>query len=125
MIKKAVMTHLLENLTTNRLHFVGAPPKTETPYGVVSVVSANRTLNHDGKGNLIAARMQIDWFGTSDTEVEGLFEETQTAMDDFHGVQEEVVVYLCELDDEMDMHESDTGLFHKSFDYIIHYERGN
>lgn len=122
MIKKAVMTYLLANVSNTRLHYTGAPPGTESPYGVLTIVSSPRSDTHEGDDGLTEARVQIDWFAETDTEVESLFQETQTAMKNFVGVRSGVAVSRCHLDDEADNYEHETSLFHKSLDYLIQYE---
>ena len=122
MIKKAVMTYLLATLPNARLHYTGAPPGTEKPYGTLRIISSPRGDTHAGDDGLTEARVQIDWFGETDTEVESLFRETQAAMKDFVGVRSGVTVSRCHLDDEADDYEHETSLFHKSFDYLLQYE---
>lgn len=124
MIKAALMAYLLDELTTDRLHFVGAPPGTEPPYGVITIISAPREDTHAGGDGVVEARIQIDWFADTDTEATARFEETQTALEGFGfvGVRSGIVVSRCLLDNEYDNYEPDTGLHRKSLDYLIQYE---
>lgn len=121
-IKHSVVGYLFGNTSLERIHYTNAPPKTPAPYAVITLVSDVRMDTHEGDDGLVEARIQLDVYEHTDTEIEALFTEIRLAMKAFVGVRYGVAVSRCHLEGDFDAYENELGFHHKVIDYLIQYE---
>lgn len=130
-IESAIIAYLKANSNVTakvsaRIHLVRAPQNVEQPYIVVSKISAQRVSSHDGGSGLALARFQFSCFGKYYKDVKETTAALQSALEGYSGtiggvggVNVNGVFY----EDETDLDEPDSNLFHTAVDYrFIHEE---
>lgn len=130
-IEQAILTELLaaSGLTTfvgERIYYVKAPQDVEKPYIVFLKVSAPREHDHDGASHLVRATFQFSSFAETYYEAKQVTEQIQSALQAFSGTMGTgagVEVGGAFYENEVDLYEEATGLYHVLSDYRIwHYE---
>lgn len=123
-IKEALKRWMLESGFPEKIYYTKAPTKTPAPYGVISIIDAQRENTHDGRDGLTETLIQVDWFVKRDTDASRWGAKTialagikNTTL----GGSDGVFVAQIEIADERDAYEDDTGLHHKMIDLNIQY----
>lgn len=116
-----VTTYLTDADGTKRIYFVLAPQETAKPYIVVSKIDAPGLHTQDGPVALGNPRFQLSIFDTSYGRAHQIAAAIKTAIDGYQGYMSEVYIFSCLYDDEQDLYETETNLFHVPQDYIISY----
>jgi len=99
------------SLVSNRVYAGVAPQKVTTPYIVFSKISAGRQYTHSESGGLSRDRVQVSVFSTGYLTAKGVVAQVVTALEGFAqaGFKE----------NEIDIYESETNLFHVPVDFFI------
>lgn len=129
-IEQAIMTALLaastiSNLVVKRIYFATAPQDVVNPYIVFFKVSSVRVASHDGASGLAAARFQFSCFAETYKEAKSIALALQGVLEGYSGtlgaaggVQTSVFY-----ENEQDLYEQDSKLFHIAVDYrFLHQE---
>jgi len=126
-IEQAILTLLagtsgVTALVSNRIYYVQAPQKVDTPYIVFFKVSGNRDHTHDGATGLANPRFQVDIFGETYLSVKDVAAQVQAALQGYSGTMGGaggVAVNGCFYEDENDFYGETTKLYHIAQDYIL------
>lgn len=129
-IEQALMTFLLSqtsitDLVSQRIYFVKAPQKTETPYMIITKVSGLREHSHGGASELAGPKFQFSVFDGTYSGVKNILAALQAALQGYTGSMGGsggVCVHAAFYDNEKDLYEEETGLHHGVADYIIWHE---
>jgi hypothetical protein len=130
-IEQALLTELgnaaaLVALVGTRIYYVRAPQDVTKPYIILTKISSVRNHAHDGSSHLAVSRFQLSIFATTYKETKDIAAQVQAALQAKSGnigdspyVETGSILY----EDETDMFESDTGLYHCAVDYMVtHYD---
>jgi len=127
LIEEGLMTYLLAQTGVTgyvgeRIHFVHAPQNVTTPYIIIIKISAVREHSHDGSSELAHPRFQLSVFAGTYSGVKTVTAALQTVLQAYSGTMGSVSVDVVLYDNETDMYEQETGLYHTALDYIIWHE---
>lgn len=129
-IETALKQHLLSKtaltaLVGQRVYFQGEVPQTENDcYIVFFKVSTVREHDYSGSAQLARSRFQFSIFSDSYYEAKQIAEQVQVALQGVTGnIGNSPYVHIgsCIYDNEQDLYETDTGLYHIACDYLIAY----
>jgi hypothetical protein len=115
-------TAAVSALVSNRIYFVKAPQDVIKPYIVFFKVSAPREHTHDGAAGLVEARFQFDVFATTYIAAKAIAGQIQAILQGYSGTMGGaggVYVNGCFYDDEQDLWEEDTNLYHIAMDFLM------
>lgn len=130
-IEQAILTELgnaaaLVTLVSTRIYYVKAPQDVATPYIILTKISSVREHSHDGSSHLAKSRFQLSIFAETYKEVKDIAVQIQAALQAKSGNVGDspyVAVGSIFYEDETDMYETDTGLYHTAVDYMVtHYD---
>ncbi len=129
-IEQAILTALLADagliaVVGERIYPVLAPQDVVKPYIVFSKISAPRDHTHDGGSGLVNARFQFSCFATTyqvAKQVAGLIQAVLQGYSGTLGGAGGVVVNGCFYEDETDLYEPDSALFHVAVDYRLWHQ---
>ena len=127
LIEQAIKTELesttaLTALIGERIYYVKAPQDVETPYIVFFKVTGPREHSHDGASGLAHPRFQFSVFSTTYYEAKQIAEQLQAALQAFSGTMGTgtgVHVGACFYEDENDLYEVESKLYHIAVDYTF------
>jgi hypothetical protein len=130
LIEQAILTKLLAtsgltDLIGERIYYVKAPQDVGIPYVVFFKVSGAREHSHDGASGLARPRFQFSCFSETYYEAKQIAEQIQSALQAYSGTMGGaggVEVGASFYDNETDMYEEDTKLYHIAVDYMISHE---
>lgn len=126
-IEQALMTYLLAqtgitDLVGERIDFIMASQEVAKPYIVITKIDSPRLHSHDGGDHLAHPRFQLSVFSTSYKESKEIAAALQTVLQGYKGTMGGaggVAVGAVIYEDETDLYEESTQLFHIACDYII------
>ena len=129
MIETALNAYLLGHtgvaaMVGTRIYPLQAPKGTATPYLVYLKVSSGRRYTHDGFANFQQPRMQISCYAEryltsgSVVGVKNLAQEVIAAIEAWPGA---TYIQAAFLEDEKDLTDPDTKLFHIALDFFVDY----
>jgi hypothetical protein len=130
-IEQALLTYLLTQsgltaLVASRIYYVKAPQDVTEPYIIMLKVSSPRNHSYDGSSHLAESRFQFSIFATTYKETKDIAIQLQNALQGKTGnigTAPGVDVGGIFYDNETDLYEVETGLFHCAVDYrVIHYD---
>jgi len=109
----------LNNATTagTAVYGGGRAASVTPPYIVFFVVSENRLYAHDGEVGLSRPRVQVSCFADTYTGAVDLAGEVIAELESWAEVSHAMQ------DNEQDLYEEDTGLYHIPLDFFIGYRR--
>lgn len=128
-VEHALLKHLqaqtaLAALVGERIYYVNAPQDVQTPYVVFFKVSATRVRSLTASSHLVNARFQFSVFSETYYEAKQIAEQIQLALQDKNneiiGGDNGVRVSI-QYDNEQDLYESESGLYHIPVEYLIDY----
>ena len=124
LIEEGLITYLLAQsgvtaYVGEQIHFVHAPQNVTAPYIIIIKISGVREHSHDGSSELAHPRFQLSVFANTYSEVKGIASALQTVLQTYSGTMGSVNVDVVFYDNEVDMYEQETGLYHTALDYII------
>ncbi len=127
MIEQAIRDTLVADsdvtaLVGSRVHFAQAPQDVASPYIVLTKISGVRDHAHDGATGLAHARIQLSAFATTYYEAKQIVQAAQDVLQAYSGLMGTVQVDSCLYENETDMFETDTRLYHVTSDYVIWHE---
>lgn len=130
LIEQALMTYLLAQsgitaLVSTRIHFARAPQDVANPYIIVIKIDAPREHSHDGSSQLAHPRFQLSIFASTYSQAKNIAAAVQAALQGYSGTMGGaggVAVGNVLYEDENDLYEEETRLFHVACDYIIWHE---
>jgi hypothetical protein len=132
LIEAALMTYILAQSTITsyvtgsdgrkRIDFMIAKQETAKPYIVISKIDAPGKHTQDGPVAVVDARFQISIFSTTYGQAHQIAAAVKSVLDGYQGLMGEVYIFSCLYDDEQDLYEENTKLFHVPQDYIISYQ---
>jgi hypothetical protein len=125
-IEQAILTELttysaLTALVSTRIYYVKAPQNVTEPYIVFFKVSAPREHTYDGAAGMVNARFQFSIFSETYYEAKQIAEQLQAALQGKHEIIGTApgVYAAITYDNETDMYETETGLYHIACDYTV------
>lgn len=130
-IEQAILTELGKNstltgLVSSRIYYVKAPQDVTEPYIVFFKVSSPRNHSYSGSSHLAESLFQFSVFSTTYTEAKSIVAQIQTSLQGFTGTMGTtpgVYVGSCFFDNETDLYENETKLFHIALDFtMLHYD---
>jgi hypothetical protein len=134
-IEQALLTYLQAQggLTTlvgaspnTRIYYSRAPQDVTESYIVFFKVSSPRSHSYSGSSHLAESRFQFSIFAETYKETKDIAAQLQTALDcktGNIGTAPGVDMGAAFLDNETDLYESETGLYHCALDFrILHYD---
>lgn len=119
-IEPKIMSYLKANVpaVNERIHFVKAIQGTAFPYIVLSKVSEQKDYSHDGASGLARPRFQVSVFGDAYVGTKLAAVEVKEAMDSWNADG----IKFAPLQNEIDLYEEDTGLYHVPLDFFLYYQ---
>lgn len=119
-IESAIFKYTKDNITLvdNRVHAVLAPKKSPTPYLVYNIVSNNFNHAMGGDDGLCQTTIQFNVYGKEYEEVKEVIEQIKKTYrnyiqgDPTEKMSNESWVQATLLNNEMDMYEDETNLYH-------------
>lgn len=111
----------LADLVDDRIYYVQAVQDVEVPYIVFFKVSGAREHSHDGASHLAHPRFQFSVFADTYLEAKEITQAIQSVLQAYTGESEGIQIQSCLYINEVDMYESQTGLFHVASDYEIYH----
>lgn len=129
-IEQAIITALLADsaliaVVGQRIYPVLAPQDIEAPYVVINKISGPRNHSMGGSSHLVNPRFQFSCFATTYAvakQVSGLIQTVLQGYSGTLGGVGGVAVNGCFYEDETDMYEDDTKLFHVALDFKLWHE---
>ena len=118
-IEAAISTRF-STLASGRVYALTPPKSTATPCIVYTVVSRTRLYTHSGISKLNRYRVQMSCYATSYADAKSLADSVTALMDTWHESATDIDGAI--LDNEADLYEKDTGLYHIPRDYFIWYQ---
>lgn len=127
LIEQAILTALFANasvkgVVADRIYYVQAPQGVTAPYVVFFKVSGPRVHSHDGASGLAHPRFQFSCFAKTYAAAKQIAGYIQTVLQGYSGTlggTGGVTVRGCFYENETDLYEPDTGLFHIALDFYI------
>lgn len=128
-VEHALLKHLLAQaalsaLVGERIYYVNAPQDVRTPYIVFFKVSATRERSLTGTSHFVNSRFQFSIFSETYYEAKQIAGQIQLALQDKNneiiGGDNGVRVSI-QYDNEQDLYESESGLYHIPVEYLIDY----
>lgn len=126
-IEAAVIQHLLAHpgvaaLVGDRIYPMRLPQRPTYPALTCQKVSGPRVTAKDGPAGLAQARMQVSCWAKSYPDAKAVAEQVRRALAGFSGVMGGaggVKVEMTQLENEVDMYEPETGIYHVPVDFVI------
>jgi len=103
-------------LVNNRVYGATAPQSVAKPYIVYHKLSPGREYSHDGFGGLARPRIQVSCYGQNYDNVKDVAEEVIATLEAWPGVDSVDAAFI---ESEIDLYESDTGLYHCAVDVFL------
>jgi len=130
LIDEALITHLLAQtaitaLVGRKIYPVIAPQNVVAPYIVVFKVDGPRDHSHDGASHLANPRFQLSVFSTTYSEAKAIAAALQAALEGYTGTMGGaggVAVNGVFYENETDLYEPDTKLYHIAVDYKMWHQ---
>lgn len=124
MIEEDLYSHLstftgLTALVGDRVYPVTAPQTVQAPFCVFFKVSDARIYSHQGFSGLERVRVQISCYAETYLEAKQVAEQVTAAMEAWLAANVKVQASFQE--NELDMYDSETGLYHVPVDFFIWY----
>jgi hypothetical protein len=130
-IEQALLTYLLTQggltaITSTRIYYSRAPQDVTEPYIVFFKVSSPRSHSYGGSSHLAESRFQFSIFADTYKETKDIAVQLQASLDcktGNIGTAPGVDIGASFYDNETDLYEPETGLFHCALDFrILHYD---
>ena len=115
-----VTTYLTSSDDTKRLYPVIAPQNVTAPYIVVFKVDGPRDHSHEGSSHLANPRFQLSIYSTTYAEAKAIAAAVQAVLEGYTGTMGGaggVDVNGVFYENETDLYEEETKLFHVAVDY--------
>lgn len=120
MLEPKIMARLKAEVPSvnERVNWQGDHQGRETPYLIISEVSAGREYSHDGYSKIMRPRWQVSVYGSSYIEAKTAAKEVIAAMEGWaaDGIR------FAPVAGSVDLYEEDTKLHHIPVDFFIYYD---
>jgi hypothetical protein len=128
-VEHALLKHLLAQtalaaLVGERIYYVSAPQDVQTPYIIFFKVSATRERSLTGTSHFVNSRFQFSIFSETYYEAKQIAGQIQLALQDKNNEiigGESGVRVSIQYDNEQDVYESESGLYHIPVEYLVDY----
>lgn len=109
----------LNALIGGRIYALYAPDKIDTPYCEFSQISSNRKYTHGGYAGAKRTRIQVNCYAKTYEVAKNVAAQVTSALETWSKAEIGAVFQ----ENEVDMFDSNTGLFFVPVDFIIWYQK--
>jgi len=95
-----------------------APQNTTKPFCVYQLISPNREYSHSGYSGLSKPRVQISCYAETYDGAHAVADKVIEAVEAWPGATN---IQAAFIDNQQDMYDSETDLYHVPVDFIVHY----
>jgi len=107
-------------LISTRVYAVEAPANITDPYCVYMQVSSDRRYSHGGYSNLQKSRIQVSCYAPTYEASKTVAVQVIAAVESWPSVN--VTIGAAFVQNEIDMFEDETGLYHTPVDFLVWYQ---
>ena len=125
-VEKNICAFLLQQTALTKL--IGArifpihiPQNSELPAIAYNMISKPRTYSQSGDSHLVKPRIQFSCFGHRYHDVRDVADQIVIALSGFKGNMDGATIQSAFIENEVDLYESDTKIYHIPVDVIFQY----
>lgn len=125
-IQADIRTYLLTqtgvtDLIGSRIYAMKLPKKAVFPSLTYSTISSVRTRSHSGDSSLTTPRIQLSCWGEKYQDCKDLAAELVSSLESYKGLMGSTTVYSSFVENELDLYDSESKVYHVPVDVKIRY----
>lgn len=120
----------LSSLVDNRIYPIVLPQGPLLPAVTYQRVSGEREETHDGPSGLARPRFQVSCWAqilpgvNAFDQARAVAEQVRLALDGYQGTAGGVQIEVIQLENEVDLFEPETQIFHSAIDFTVWHQEG-